>query len=187
MIEIKDQERDYTKPVLLVKVIFSILMLLVVFLVFFYFNSRKEQVVNSVPQEDVDQMTTEEQIQALNRRSKTVVPIVKSKKEISSKDLPLKVITMIGPSVTYKVVESIVYDTGENGYEIDFMYPEPVREAYFAFLNSFKSEKWNVLYGSRYEDSGMFDVEKDEFTARLTLSKFDMDNVTVKALIINKK
>lgn len=187
MIEIKDQERDYTKPVLLVKVIFSIFILLVVFLIFFYFNSRKEQASTEATVVSADEMTVTEQLQALNRRSKTVVPIVKSKKEISSKDLPLKVITMIGPSVTYKLVESIEYDSGESGYEIDFMYPEPVREAYFAFLNSFKIEKWKVLYGSRYEDSGMFDVEKDEFTARLTLSKIDMDNAMVKALIINKK
>lgn len=191
MLEIKDQEQEYVKLSDRVRkiaiVLFFIVLLIFVYIFLFYGNKNQNSITEPKNLSASTDLTVDEQISALKRRSKLSVPTPSSRKEISSKDLPLEILNILGSNPQYLSVYLNSYNTGVQGFELELLYPKSVTDAYFSLLSSFRKEKWLLLYGSRYEESGILNMENGEYTNTITFEKIDDNSTKIKVLIISKK
>lgn len=166
----------------------TLVILLVAIVVSYYiFFSKKNSPDKQVVTRSNTEFSLAKQIKALNARSKIPIPSVASNKDISSRDLPIEIINMIGANAVYNNVKSVVYDSSQSGYEIEFTLPDAFRDSYFSLFRIFKDKNWRVIYGSRYNDSGIVNIENDNYFATLLLSHKEDNSTLAKATIINKK
>ncbi len=171
-------------------VIVVIILIIILSITYLYKANNKAKTLIKQPSPVpvvVNDLTVDEQLFALKDRSRIDIPKILSEKESSSKSLPPALLTLFGSEAIYNKVKSVTYDTKYSGFEIELSYPKAVRDAYFSVLRSLKNEKWTNLYGSRYEDSGILDIENNGYLATVIFFKTNDLNTDVKVLIVNKK
>lgn len=163
----------------------GILVLAFVISTYLFFIKDKKTVSNTSV--NTEKISLDDQLRGLYDRSKINVPPVKSSIDVSSKNLPIEFITLFGTDVSYQNVKSIVYDNGSLGFEVEFASMNNVVKTYFTLRNNLIDEGWSVIYGSRYEESGIFNIENKDYTVSIVLVKLEESKTSVRASIINKK
>lgn len=177
MLEIKDMERDYTKPTREAVVLIIVVTLLILSGLLYYANSlylkSKSIGVVKVPVENKesikpDTFSPDAQLNYLSARSNLKTLDTKESTVISSKKLPVQVINIlsVGQNIQAK---SVVFVDGKKGYQVTFDIEKKLVESFMTLTQSLDRKVWNMTKASYTDRAGVVNIESANYIATINL------------------